>query len=168
MKKTMLITALGLAFVLLFAACSKTTPSEGSKNGEDTTEAPVVSTEENAGTEEDTTEEAANEKDPTKPEIIIEAGDYDGILELGSKMQSFEVSPGTVIKITGIYEKLGSTASVMEMNEAGDQKRGISLYFDYEQENLPDDTVIEVTGVAVTGDYFMEFHVSDGFLKVLD
>ena len=160
MKKIWVAALLILTAVL--SACGSAGTAETVKE----TEAPA--TERVEDTEEVTTEEVPAEIDPTKPSIIIEAGDYDGILELGSKMQSFEVSPGTVIKITGIYEKLGSTASVMEANETGDSKRGISLYFDYEQENLPDDTVIEVTGVAVTGDYFMEFHVSDGFLKVLD
>ena len=109
----------------------------------------------------------AAEADLSNPSIVIEMGDIDGITDLGKKMQNFEVPEGTVIKITGLFVKNTSTPSIMEANEAGDAKQGISIYLDEGIEEPADETAVEAVGVAVKGSYFMEFHVSaDGF-KVL-
>lgn len=102
------------------------------------------------------------------PAIVIEAGDMEGIKDLASKMQNFEIEEGTVIKITGEWTKPGMTPSVMIPSEDGSEKYGLQMFFDYEQADLADGDKIEVVGYAVKGEYFMEFHVADGCMKLLD
>ena len=83
-------------------------------------------------------------------------------------MQNFAVEENTVIKITGLYFCPGTTPSIVEDDGTGKAKKGISMYLEDGIEKPADGTKIEAVGVAVKGDYFMEFHVSaDGF-KVLE
>ncbi len=153
--------ALACAMALVLTACTK-------KTGETTAETKAPATEAaTEGTEKPAETEAAAQTEAAAESIVIESGDFDGIQKLGSDMQNFAVAEGTEIKITGIWVKNGSTPAVMETNEAGNEKKGISMYFDYEQEDLADSTAIEVTGKAVRGTYFMEFHIEEGGLKVL-
>jgi len=159
--RVLVMLALGCAMALMLTACTKKTEN----NVESKTAAAEVVTE---SEKEPAATETAAEPVQEAQSIVIESGDFDGIQKLGSDMQNFAVAEGTEIKVTGIWVKNGSTPAVMETNEAGDQKKGISMYFDYDQEDLADSTAIEVTGKAVKGTYFMEFHIAEGGLKVLD
>ena len=101
------------------------------------------------------------------PSIVIELGDLDGINELGSKMQNFEIDEGTVIKITGIVSRDFDTPSIMEKGDG--EKNGISMFLDdMSKEEYPEaNAVVEAIGIAQKGEYYMEFHVLKENLKVL-
>ena len=106
--------------------------------------------------------------DLSNPSVVVEFGDFDAIEKLGKDMQNFAVAENTVIKITGLYSCPGTTPSIVEDDGTGKAKKGISMYLEDGIEKPADGTKIEAVGVAVKGDYFMEFHVSaDGF-KVLE
>ena len=166
MKKAMLL-ALAVVTAIGLTACgggSKEPAAEAkSTAAESKTETAAPAETEEGG---NSTEPAA-EADLSTPSIVIALGDVDGIIALGKQMQNFEIAEGTVIQITGLYEKPGSTGSIMESNEAGDAKNGISIFLADGVEEPADDTIIEATGVAVKGQYNMEFHVSADGLKVI-
>ena len=106
--------------------------------------------------------------DLSNPSVVVEFGDFDAIEKLGKDMQSFAVEENTVIKITGLYSCPGTTPSIVEDDGTGKTKKGISIYLEDGIKKPADGTKIEAVGVAVKGDYFMEFHVTaDGF-KVLE
>lgn len=106
--------------------------------------------------------------DLSNPSVVVEFGDFDAIEKLGKDMQNFAVAENTVIKITGLYSCPGTTPSIVEDDGTGKAKKGISMFLEDGIEKPADGTKIEAVGVAVKGDYFMEFHVSaDGF-KVLE
>ena len=106
--------------------------------------------------------------DLSNPSVVVEFGDFDAIEKLGKDMQNFAVAENTVIKITGLYSCPGTTPSIVEDDGTGKTKKGISMYLEDGIEKPADGTKIEAVGVAVKGEYFMEFHVSaDGF-KVLE
>ncbi|MCI6652148.1 MAG: hypothetical protein MSH11_01800 [Ruminococcus sp.] len=118
----------------------------------------------------DSSNESSSEAkaDLSSPSVVVEFGDFDAIEKLGKDMQSFAVEENTVIKITGLYSCPGTTPSIVEEDSTGKTKLGISMYLEDGIEKPADGTKIEAVGVAVKGDYFMEFHVSaDGF-KVLE
>ena len=91
-------------------------------------------------------------------EIVIELGDYDGIADLASKAQNFEVSEGTTAKITGLFNSGISTPSINEKGDGG--YKGISMIIEGDFEAPADDTEIEAFGTFVKGQYYMEFHVN--------
>ena len=102
--------------------------------------------------------------DLSNPSVVVEFGDFDAIEKLGKDMQNFAVEENTVIKITGLYSCPGTTPSIVEDDGTGKTKKGISMYLEDGIEKPADGTKIEAVGVAVKGEYFMEFHVSaDGF-----
>ena len=106
--------------------------------------------------------------DLSNPSVVVEFGDFDAIEKLAKDMQSFAVVENTVIKITGLYSCPGTTPSIVEENGTEKTKVGISMFLEDGIEKPADGAKIEAVGVAVKGDYFMEFHVSaDGF-KVLE
>ena len=181
MKKSLLILAAAVLSVSL-AACGgsgSSAPANNASSGStaaassstaaaSTAASTNASNESTAASDASAAEAASAAADLSNPTIVIESGDIDGITDLGKKMQNFEVPEGTVIKITGLFVKNTSTPSIMEANEAGDEKKGISLFLDEGIEEPANDTPVEAVGTAVKGNYFMEFHVSaDGF-KVLE
>ena len=106
--------------------------------------------------------------DLSNPSVVVEFGDFDAIEKLGKDMQNFAVEENTVIKITGLYSCPGTTPSIVEDDGTGKTKKGISMFLEDGIEKPADGTKIEAVGVAIKGEYFMEFHVSaDGF-KVLE
>lgn len=106
--------------------------------------------------------------DLSNPSVVVEFGDFDAIEKLGKDMQNFAVAENTVIKITGLYSCPGTTPSIVEDDGTGKTKKGISMFLEDGIEKPADGTKIEAVGVAVKGEYFMEFHVSaDGF-KMLE
>ena len=106
--------------------------------------------------------------DLSNPSVVVEFGDFDAIEKLGKDMQNFAVEENTVIKITGLYSCPGTTPSIVEDDGTGETKKGISMYLEDGIDKPAEGAKIEAVGVAVKGDYFMEFHVSaDGF-KVLE
>ena len=106
--------------------------------------------------------------DLSNPSVVVEFGDFDAIEKLAKDMQNFAVEENTVIKITGLYSCPGTTPSIVEDDGTGKAKKGISMFLEDGVEKPADGTKIEAVGVAVKGEYFMEFHVSaDGF-KVLE
>lgn len=160
MKKLALIAAAGILAASL-AACggsSSEAPAESTSvaGGSDA----VVETSVSASGSVDTA--AAGEDlggyDFSAPTVEIMEGDYDGIQALAKQMQNFEVEEGTVIKVTGLFVKETSTPSIMEQNSEG-TKIGMNIYLPEGTELPPNDTLVEATGVAVKGQYFMEFHV---------
>lgn len=105
--------------------------------------------------------------DLSNPSVVVEFGDFNAIEKLGKDMQNFAVEENTVIKITGLYSCPGTTPSIVEDDGTGKTKKGISMFLEDGIEKPADGTKIEAIGVAVKGDYFMEFHVSaDGFKVV--
>lgn len=106
--------------------------------------------------------------DLSNPSVVVELGDFDAIEKLAKDMQNFAVEENTVIKITGLYSCPGTTPSIVEEDGTEKTKVGISMFLEGGIEKPADGTKIEAVGIAVKGDYFMEFHVSaDGF-KVLE
>lgn len=106
--------------------------------------------------------------DLSNPSVVVKFGDFDAIEKLGKDMQNFAVEENTVIKITGLYSCPGTTPSIVEDDGTGKTKKGISIYLEDGIEKPADDTKIEAVGVAVKGEYFMEFHVSAEGFKVLE
>ena len=114
----------------------------------------------------DSSNESSSEAkaDLSNPSVVVEFGDFDAIEKLGKDMQNFAVEENTVIKITGLYSCPGTTPSIVEDDGTGKTKKGISMYLEDEIEKPADGTKIETVGIAVKGEYFIEFHVSaDGF-----
>lgn len=155
MKKIVLLLAAGIAAFGLTACggggTTTTTETAGTEAAE-TTEA--------AGSGET---EAPAAADLSQPSIVVEFGDFDGIQTVMKQMQNMEIAEGTVIKITGIYQKDTSTPAVMEENAEGNTKLGLLMYLPEGTEEVPNGTKIEVVGVAARGTYVMEFHVPEGF-----
>ncbi len=102
---------------------------------------------------------AAEAKDLSNPEIVVELNDYDGMMSLGKKMRNFEVAEGSVIQVTGTVSRNTSVPSLTAANSEG-AKIGVSIYID----DAPDDKTpaegetVTAVGVAQKGEYFMEFH----------
>ena len=160
MKKYTIIIA-GSIMALSLGACGGSSTSSKSEATTTTTTASSSTATTSAAT-------TTNTPDLSNPDIIIEFGDYDGITALGKKLQNFEVSEGTVIKVTGLYEKNTSTPSIMEANEAGDKKMGFSMYLADGIEEPANDTKIEAVGVVEIGQYNMEFHIPEEGFTVLE
>ena len=154
MKKIALILAAALLTAGL-AACSG--GNSGNNSGNDTPAATSSSTA--------AAPEANTDVDLSNPEIVVEFGDFDGIQALMKKMSNMEVKEGTVIKITGIYQKDTSTPAIMEANAEGTTKLGLSLYLPEGVETPANGTKVEAIGIATRGTYVMEFHVpsAEGF-----
>lgn len=132
-------------------------------NGRDTSDnnTPTTSQSDSNGSNESSSGARA---DLSNPSVVVEFGDFDAIEKLGKDMQNFAVEENTVIKITGLYSCPGTTPSIVEDDGTGKTKKGISMYLEDGIEKPADGTKIEAVGVAVKGEYFMEFHVSaDGF-----
>ena len=132
-------------------------------NGRDTSDnnTPTTSQSDSNGSNESSSGAKANLSNPS---VVVEFGDFDAIEKLGKDMQNFAVEENTVIKITGLYSCPGTTPSIVEDDGTGKTKKGISMYLEDGIEKPADGTKIEAVGVAVKGEYFMEFHVSaDGF-----
>ena len=132
-------------------------------NGGDTSDnnTPTTSQSDSNGSNESSSGARA---DLSNPSVVVEFGDFDAIEKLGKDMQNFAVEENTVIKITGLYSCPGTTPSIVEDDGTGKTKKGISMYLEDGIEKPADGTKIEAVGVAVKGEYFMEFHVSaDGF-----
>lgn len=132
-------------------------------NGGDTSDnnTPTTSQSDSNGSNESSSGAKANLSNPS---VVVEFGDFDAIEKLGKDMQNFAVEENTVIKITGLYSCPGTTPSIVEDDGTGKTKKGISMYLEDGIEKPADGTKIEAVGVAVKGEYFMEFHVSaDGF-----
>lgn len=167
MKKFLAVICTG-SLVLTLAACGgNQAPSQPpAESPAETAEASMEETPEASA--EAPASEAAAAPDFSNPTIVIETGDTEGIKDFASKMQSFEIAENTVIKITGEWSKPGSTPSVNERSADGSESWGVQMFFDYTQEDLSDGTPIEVVGYAKPGDYFCEFHVAEGNLKVLE
>ena len=108
--------------------------------------------------------------DYSKPSITIAEDDFEGIDKLGSDMQNFAVEEGTVIKITGFVKKDFADPSVNVKNADGSESRGIVMIMDgmVEADYPEKDAKIEVTGVALKGEYNMEFHVLKENIKVIE
>ena len=154
MKKIALILAAALLTAGL-AACGG--GNSGNNSGNDTPAATSSSTA--------AAPEATADVDLSNPEIVVEFGDFDGIQALMKKMSNMEVKEGTVIKITGIYQKDTSTPAIMEANAEGTTKLGLSLYLPEGVETPANGTKVEAIGIATKGTYVMEFHVpsAEGF-----
>ena len=136
------------------AVSAESTPSETAADASETESTEVAA--------------AETEADLSSPSIVIEFGDYDGISALGKQLINFELQEGTVIKITGTYQKDTSLPAVMERNEADNASHGINLHLEKGIEVPEKGTKIEVTGYVEKGQYALEFHVpADGF-KVLE
>ena len=163
MKKFLAILCTG-SLVLTLAACGGNQAPAQPQAEAPSTEAPAPADE----APEAQATDAAAAPDFSNPTIVIETGDTEGIKDFASKMQSFAIPENTVIKITGEWTKPGSTPSVNERSADGSESWGVQMFFDYEQEDLADGTPIEVVGYAKPGDYFSEFHVAEGNLKVLE
>lgn len=158
MKKITALLVVGI-MVISLAACG----GNGGETSENNT--PTTAQTDNNNSNEGSTEVKA---DLSNPSVVVELGDFDAIEKLAKDMQNFAVEENTVIKITGLYSCPGTTPSIVEEDGTGKTKVGISMYLEDGIEKPADGTKIEAVGVAVKGDYFMEFHVSaDGF-KVLE
>ena len=157
--KKLAVIFMALIMTASLAACNGNS-GETSDNNTPTT----------AQTDNNSSNEGSSEvkADLSNPSVVVEFGDFDAIEKLAKDMQNFAVEENTVIKITGLYSCPGTTPSIVEDDGTGKAKKGISMYLEDGIEKPADGTKIEAVGVAVKGEYFMEFHVSaDGF-KVLE
>jgi len=156
MKKIIALAA-ACVMALSLAACGGSGNSgSGSGSSGGTAEASSAGTDSQGGT--------TAGVDLSNPEIVIEFGDFDGIQVLMKQMSNMEIKEGTVIKITGIYQKDTSTPSVMEANEEGNTKLGLLMYLPEGVELPSNGTKVEAIGIAQKGTYVMEFHVlAEGF-----
>ena len=156
-----------IAVLMIFSlvACSNT-----SNSGKTEPSKPVVEPTESEKPDkpDEPTSSEVVELDFEHPSIVIDLGHVDELKDFASKMQNFEIEEGTVVKIVGKWSKSGMTPSVMQEDEAAGASWGVQMFFDYEQEDLVDGTPIEVVGHAVKGDYFMEFHVAENCLKLVE
>ena len=155
MKKTTKLTAVivvGFMAVAL-AACGKKPEPVATDSGNSESSASTVSS-------------APVEADLSNPDIVIEFGDSDGISELGSKAQNFEIEEGTVVKIHGLMSTGGSNPSISQEVEGG--RIGIVMILDAAWDDAPaDGTEIEAVGVYQKGQYSMEFHVDPANITIL-
>ena len=162
MKKSAL-TFLSICLLFGLAGC-------GDKN-DDTTNLPESDTSkqtDSTGTKEgDSQTLDISTLDYSSPSIVIEFGEVDALVDLASKAQSFAVEEGTIAKITGLYSKGGSHPSIDQ--DAGDGKyEGIVMFVEGDYDEPEDKTKVEVTGVFLKGQYYMEFHVPAENIKVVE
>ncbi len=162
MKKSAL-TFLSICLLFGLAGC-------GDKN-DDTTNLPESDTSkqtDSTGTKEgDSQTLDISTLDYSSPSIVIEFGEVDALVDLASKAQSFGVEEGTIAKITGLYSKGGSHPSIDQ--DAGDGKyEGIVMFVEGDYDEPEDKTKVEVTGVFLKGQYYMEFHVPAENIKVVE
>ena len=122
---------------------------------EEATEAEIEETTEAA--EEDATEAAAVSADA---DIVIEYGDFDGIVSLASDAQNFKVEEGTTVKISGVLSTTFSNPAIQEADPDNSGYKGITMYVDGDWETPADGTDIEILGTFVKGQYYMELHVN--------
>lgn len=156
--KKLAVIFMALIMTASLAAC-------GGNGGETSDNNSLVSSQSGNSSNESSSDAKA---DLSNPFVVVEFGDFDAIEKLGKDMQNFAVAENTVIKITGLYSCPGTTPSIVEDDGTGKAKKGISMFLEDGIEKPADGTKIEAVGVAVKGEYFMEFHVSaDGF-KVLE
>lgn len=108
--------------------------------------------------------------DLTKPEIVVELNDHEGMTDLMKKMSNMQVPEGTVIQVTGTLSRNTSTPSLMAVLPDGKTKLGISVFIDdTPDENTPaEGKIVTAVGVAQMGEYFMEFHTAMEHLQVSD
>lgn len=162
MKKSAL-TFLSICLLFGLAGC-------GDKN-DDTTNLPESDTSkqtDSTGTKEgDSQTLDISTLDYSSPSIVIEFGEVDALVDLASKAQSFGVEEGTIAKITGLYSKGGSHPSIDQ--DAGDGKyEGMVMFVEGDYDEPEDKTKVEVTGVFLKGQYYMEFHVPAENIKVVE
>ena len=162
MKKSAL-TFLSICLLFGLAGC-------GDKN-DDTTNLPESDTSkqtDSTGTKEgDSQTLDISALDYSSPSIVIEFGEVDALVDLASKAQSFGVEEGTIAKITGLYSKGGSHPSIDQ--DAGDGKyEGMVMFVEGDYDEPEDKTKVEVTGVFLKGQYYMEFHVPAENIKTVE
>ena len=162
MKKSAL-TFLSICLLFGLAGC-------GDKNGS-TTNPPESDTSkqtDSTGTKEgDSQTLDISTLDYSSPSIVIEFGEVEALVDLASKAQSFAVEEGTIAKITGLYSKGGSHPSIDQ--DAGDGKyEGLVMFVEGDYDEPEDKTKVEVTGVFLKGQYYMEFHVPAENIKVVE
>ena len=132
--------------------------TEAPAETEEVTEAPAE-TEEATEAPAETEEAAAAAGGDLTPSIVIEAGDYDAIVDLAQKAQNFGVDEGTVAQIAGTFSTGISNPSIMEPDADGNLK-GLTMFVDGDWDAPADKSEIEVIGTFVKGSFYMEFHVS--------
>ncbi|MGP1377057.1 MAG: hypothetical protein ACTTKS_05810 [Bulleidia sp.] len=163
MMKKSALTFLSICLLFALAGCGDKSDSTTNPPESDTSKQ-VDST-----GKEDSSQDASDitKFDYSSPSIVIEFGDVDAITDLASKAQSFAVEEGTIAKITGLYSKGGSHPSIDQ--DAGDGKyEGLVMFVEGDYDEPEDMTKVEVTGVFLKGQYYMEFHVPAENIKTVE
>ena len=111
--------------------------------------------------------EPASEPDLSNPTIIVEYGDREGLKKVMDDMSLSRVEENTVIRITGELFRVASWC-VGFKEENSDGRTGIVMVLD-DDGPLPEEySKVEVTGVAVKGEWYTEFHVKTENIKPVE
>ena len=168
MKNMTKLLALALAVALLavsLAACG---------GGQNASSTPASSAAESSSAESsdsglgETTTSSAGEvstdtavpADFSKPDVTIEYGDFDGIVDFTNAMLAGQYD-GKIVKVEGINSKHMSNCGVLEPNAKGDEKRG----FTWQLEGAPadmsvypaDDARVILVGQVAVGEYDVRY-----------
>lgn len=175
MKKNNLMKVLSLVFVCLFmlsmTACGKDKSPASNTEKEAADVVDEVETEvETEVVAEDTVEADSDgtEVDFSKPSIEIAYGDHAALSDIADKLSASEVEEGTVIRITGDFDITANPGVYAQVDDSTSVGLGI-IVDDLDEANLPElGSKIEVTGVAVQGEYYTEFHTLMEHIKPVD
>lgn len=108
----------------------------------------------------------ASKVDYSKPTVVIEAGDIEALKDLAKKNQNMETAQGTVVKITGTFSQKGSQMTVEHKVDGGASGIVFKPIGDFKAPK--DGTKIEVTGVIVKAQLYMELQAPAEHIKVME
>lgn len=166
MKKSILMIALSICLILSFTACGDKTDN-ATKNSMNSSETGSSNSTDSAQNGDDSQTLDMTKFDFSSPSIVVDFGDVDATTELASKGQSFSIEEGTIAKITGLYSRGGSNPSIDQ--DAGDGNyTGLVMFVEGDYDEPEDKSKVEVTGVFLKGQYFMEFHVPAENIKPVE
>ena len=152
MKRFAVITAVLCAALMIFSMTGC-----GGANESGTASAASGSAEE--GT-------AASAKDSLTPDIVIEYGEYDAMIDLINKIVANELEDGTVVKVSGIISMDFSRPCIMEANEEG-KRNGVQLKIEGDWDDPPaTGTDVELIGTLKRRGVSMVLSVSPDNITV--
>ena len=166
-----LVATTALVASLWLVGCGGGKPAADDKDTQE--EAPVTQVED---TEQESTDESSTEGvdggsdatatddladyldvsgvDFSSPDVVVEEGDYDGMVDLMHDLGNFAIEEGSIVDVTGSVGPTTMTHSIMVSDDAG-----TSHGFNYvvpgldDGEYPPDGTPIHITGVVRMSDY---------------
>ena len=154
MKKSAKILALLLTVAMLLSVLMACNKGDSGKTGEQT--APASTAEESAGEASEQSEESTADSmsadylditgvDFSNPSISIAYDDFDGMKDLATKMQNFEIEANTVVEIDGEVGMDMMNHSIVIPSEDGSTRIGTT----YEVVGLDDDAIPTEEGTRI-------------------